>query len=321
MAVADTPKIAVIVLSYNNLQDTLACLASLERLEYPAFDVIVVDNASDAGVVDAIRAQYPAAGVLALAKNAGFSEGMNEGIRWAAQSDAEYFLLLNNDITVTPGFLSQLAAFSQSKKMAGIVGPAVLCQGAPNMLYALGGFIRWQTARTFNRASFEDANRYSHLTQPEQVDFVPGCAMLVSRRFIERCGLLDPDYFFNYEDVEWAVRSQRHGFTSWIVPSATVFHKGAACLGAASPANTYYMTRNCLRLFSGNTPRPRRYLITGRILLRTARTLAAWAIRPAYRDPMFRLRSKANVLAVRDFLAGRFGCMGSDVMRHCGVGR
>ena len=145
--------------------------------------------------------------------------------------------------------------------------------------------------------------------------------MLVRAEFLDAAGLLDPDYFFNYEEVAWAVRGRRAGFTSWCVPEARMWHKISASLGSASPANTYYMTRNALRFFWSNAAGGARIEAVARILWRTARTVGAWTLKPAYRSPVYRRRALANLLAIRDFLRGRYGPMGHGVARVCRLAR
>jgi GT2 family glycosyltransferase len=149
------------------------------------------------------------------------------------------------------------------------------------------------------------------------VDFIVGCGVLVSRRLIEVVGVLDAQYYLNYEDVEWGIRARHYGFKVLYVPQAIMWHKVSATLGQASPANTYYMTRNALLFFWENTPLHLRWLPVSRIIIRTLRTITAWRFKPQYANESFVRKRKANILALRDFFLGRFDKMGSDVIQVC----
>src|SRR5690242_13465997 len=102
------PLISVVVLNWNGKIDTLECLESLARVDYPNFEVIVVDNGSADDSVAAIRQQFPDVMVLETGANLGYAGGNNVGIRKALEDQASYVLLLNNDTVVHPQLLTSL---------------------------------------------------------------------------------------------------------------------------------------------------------------------------------------------------------------------
>jgi len=108
------PLTYVIVVNWNGRDDTLECLASLGRVEYPLMRVLVVDNGSTDGSQDAIRREYPGVMLLETGSNLRFAGGNNAGIRYALANGAEQVALLNNDTTVDPGFLGSMTARMQS---------------------------------------------------------------------------------------------------------------------------------------------------------------------------------------------------------------
>lgn len=312
------PKVAVVVLNWNNLPDTLACLRSVAGLDYPNSYSIVVDNGSTDGLADQILAAFPTAEVLRLEANLGYAEGNNVGIRHALAAGADYVLILNNDTLVHPSMLAELVAVAEESPQMGMAGPTMYCVAPSDVLFAAGSFICWARGSLRHRGMFEPATRYAQLQQPEPVDFIVGCGLLVRRKVIEAVGGYNPAYYLNFEDVEWGVKAWRAGFEVWHVPKAVMWHKVSATLGRASPANTYYMTRNALLFFWRNAPAHLRWLAVSRILLRTLRTISAWTLKPQYRCQEAFLRKRdANLLALRDFFQGRFGKMGSDVMHVC----
>ena len=303
------PKVAVIVLNWNNAPDTLNCLESLHRQDYENFEIVVVDNGSTDDSVQAVNSVSYDLRLFELESNTGYSEGNNVGIRHALEQGADYVLIVNNDTVVSPSMLRKLVQFAESRPAAGLVGPMMYCLGKADTVFAAGSFIQWHKGLTWHRGMFEPAANYDNLSEPEPVDFISGCGILMKTSLIRRAGLLDPEYYLNFEDVEWAVRIRRLGAEVWLVPQARLWHRVSASLGQDSAINTYYLTRNALRFFGKYTPLHVRWFAVLNIVLRTLRTIAAWTFKPEYRGESFRKRRSANILALRDFLMGRKGQM------------
>lgn len=311
------PEVSIVILNWNNVPDTLTCLESVFRLQYDNFDVVVVDNGSTDGSADRIRAAYPAVNLIEIGDNLGYAEGNNVGIHWALAHGADYVFILNNDTVVATDSLSRLIWVAETDSAIGILGPTMYCVPTTNTLFALGSMIKWAKGSLVHRGMFQPLSVVRLPSVPEPVDFIIGCAVLIRRNCIETIGYFNPSYYLNFEDVEWGVLAQRNGYRVLHVPDAAIWHKVSATLGQASPANTYYMTRNSLSFFWRNAPKHLRLLAVSRILMRTCRTIAAWSIRREYRLETFRCKRDANLLAIRDFFLGRFGKMGSDVARIC----
>ena len=313
-----TPSVAVIVLNWNNAPDTLACLESLREVNYPSFHVIVVDNGSTDDSREQIAAAFPAVEILATEANLGYAEGNNAGLRRALQHPVKYLCVLNNDTIVAPDFLAALVDEAESAADIGMVGPKMYFAAPPNMVFAAGSMINWTTGELDQRGmgvvEKPDALLYDAATD---VDFIIGCGVLVRRQVIEEVGLFDPIYYLNFEDVEWCIRMRRAGYRVRYTPNATLWHKVSATLGQASPANTYYMTRNALIFFHAHAPGVWRWIAPLVIMARTLRTVAAWTLKPRYRDDYHRRKRAANLFALRDFALRRWGRMGEAVAQVC----
>src|SRR5262245_28699969 len=121
------PRVALIILCYNGLEDTLACLHSLERLEYSRdrLEVVIIDNASSDGTPDTIRREFPGVTLIETGANLGYAAGNNVGLRYAVEQDFDYVLLLNNDTEVAPNFLTLLIAAAETDPHIGVVGPTI----------------------------------------------------------------------------------------------------------------------------------------------------------------------------------------------------
>jgi GT2 family glycosyltransferase len=233
-----------VILNWNGRDDTLQCLSRVAELRYPNFHVTVVDNGSVDGSVDAVRAADPAGHVMVIAnkENLGYAGGNNIGVARALSRGADYVLILNNDTIVPPDMLTELVRVVAADRSIGIVGPKVLCEPEHHLLYSRGE----SQSLWFNRRRIATGQPDRETdAAPRDVDYVVGCALLVSRDFIERVGPLDEVFFAYYDEVDWCFRGRRMGYRIVCVPSAVVYHRGEASSGKGlNPITAYYRTRN-----------------------------------------------------------------------------
>lgn len=296
------PSVAVIVLNWNGLEDTSACLASLGRVDYPSFRVVVVDNGSTDGSPARLLERFPNVTLIELERNLGYAGGNNAGLRHAIEMGVDYALLLNNDTEVAPEFLRQLVETAEADPRVGMVGPTIYYYDHPDVIWSAGGAIDWRRGKTW-MVCLNEPDRGQCGTEPRIVDFVTGCAMLVRREVMERVGLLDERFFLYYEEVEWCTRARRAGFKVLHLPAAHVWHKIPLDARGDSPEVHYYMTRNRLLFLRLAGVGWRAWAHT--LLREYARTLLAWSLRPRWRDKAPQRR--AMVEAILDAGRARWG--------------
>jgi GT2 family glycosyltransferase len=213
----------IIVVKWNGQADTLACLASLARIDYPAAHVVVVDNGSTDDSVAVIRAAFPAMTVLEIGHNLGYVGGNNAGLEYARQQQADYALLLNNNTEVAPDFLTRLVEGAEAAAV-GAASPAIYYHALPESFWSMGGPMDWQRGdTTMLGEGQQDTGQFGG--QPFAVDFVTGCALLIKIAVVDRIGPLDARFFAYYEDVEWCVRVGRAGDKVAVIPAAKIWHK------------------------------------------------------------------------------------------------
>ncbi len=296
------PRVAIIVLTYNGVEDTLACLASLARLDYPRerLGVIVVDNGSADGTPARVRAAFPEATVIENGANLGFAAGNNVGLRHALAHGYDYALLLNNDTEAAPDFLRLLVAEAEADPRVGAAGPMIYYHADPTLIWSAGGRIDWRRGLSAMDGTGErDRGQYA---APRQVDFVTGCALLIRRAALERAGLLDERFFMYYEETEWSVRVARAGFRIVHVPAAKLWHKIPLDARFDKEYLAYYMTRNRLLFLRATGASLRTWLDA--LVLQDLRTYASLCLRPRWRTRRGRVGMR---LAWIDFWRGRFG--------------
>jgi GT2 family glycosyltransferase len=264
MDIVDSPSVAIIILNWNNWQDTVQCLESLSQIDYPNYQIVVVDNGSTDDSVLQLKQRFNAISLLESEKNLGFSGGVNFGIEQMKTSDL--ILLLNNDTLVEKDFLTGLVRKITSNDTIGLVGGKIYYYEAAecdafirqladvqsikglhsnrNKIWSAGGGISKLTKRTFHFG--ENKNDRGQYDQEREVDFLSGCCLLVKRDVIEKIGLLDPDYFMYYEDVDFCLRAKEQGYKILYVPGSIIWHK------VRQPASKrfvdYYRMKNHLLL-------------------------------------------------------------------------
>jgi len=240
------PKVGIIITSWNNKEDTLECLRSVYRIEYPDIMVVVVDNGSTDGAADAISAEFPLVVLIRSAANMGFCAANNMGIQRAAADGVEYFLALNNDTVVVPGIVRKLRSVLEKNPDIGAVSPLIAYYDDPGRLQFNAVTIDWANGGMFGK--YRDKRAIQDGTIKDS-DFVTWCAIMFSRHVLDKVGLLDERYFAYYEDVDWSIRCRRAGFSVKILTAILVLHKVSRASGGEYAASVYYyLYRN--RLFS-----------------------------------------------------------------------
>jgi len=219
-----SPKVSIVLVNWNNLEDTVECIDSLVRCTYPAHDVTVVDNGSDGDDAMQLRERFgEAIRLIESTTNVGFAGGSNLGIRDALDRGADYVLLLNNDTVAGPEFLDELVASVGGDPGIGIAGGKILCYEFPQLIWSAGGNIDYRRGSTPVRGSGEvDDARFD---REAEVDWICSCFMLVSREVWESVGLLDERFFFGWEDVDLCVRAAKGGHRVVYAPRSVVWHK------------------------------------------------------------------------------------------------
>ena len=209
------------------LGDTLAALVASA---YSELRVWVVDNASRDGSLEEVPSQVR---TLRLARNGGYAAAINAAVREASKDSSRprYYLLINNDVVVTPDLVWRLVEFAEGKG-PGIFGPAILRQADPSRLDAAWGRLSWShvLARYYGKGA-QDGLRWR---RTRRVELLLGCLLLVHADVFDAIGPLDERFFMYHEEVDFLYRASRGGFPSYYCPfrpgsaSGRPFHPGPA---------------------------------------------------------------------------------------------
>ena len=223
------PSLAIVIVSYNARADLERCLESLAQAP-PATPhrIVVVDNASSDGSLDAVRARWPQVQTIAAGANLGFSRANNVGIR-ATSSDL--VLLLNGDTIVPAGAIDALIDDLLADESVAVVGPRLVdAGGRPELSFGrmIGPWNElWQKVlgglydRRFGPAERLVWRRTHRAHEPE---WVSGACLLARRADLEAVGLLDERYFLYTEDVDLCASIRARGRRIRFTPAAEVVH-------------------------------------------------------------------------------------------------
>jgi GT2 family glycosyltransferase len=293
------PKVTIILVNLNGYEDTRDCLESLERMCYPNFDVIVVDNGSSDDSSARLRRKFPNIKLFASKENLGISWGRNLGFEHALDNGADYILLLDNDTVVDPSFLTHLVQVGESDPGSGILGPKIFYAAEPKRIWYAGGVVKYGRGSCdhIGKDQLDQDGKFSRI---EDTGFISGCASLVKSTVVREIGLLDEKLFIYWEDNDFCMRARNAGYRCVFVPTARVWHKVSRTCGRESAFTLYLATRNQLAWVAKHVPFP--YKPT---------TLAFTVARKLVKMTLLSFKSRDSAAAIWegiwDFLFGVYG--------------
>ncbi len=293
MSDQDAAELAIVIVSYNTCEMTLACLASVYAQTQTPFEVVVVDNASTDGSAEAIAREFPQVTLVAETVNHGFAPAHDIAVPLIS---APWLLLLNPDTVVLDGALDKLLDFAKRTPDAGIWGGrTVFADGTLNASSCWGRMTLWSTfCRTSGLSGLfpasplmnsEAMGRWPRDTERD-VDIVTGCLFLLKRATWDRLGGFDPAFVMYGEEVDLCMRAKAAGMQPRVTPDAVIVHYGAAS-DTVRPDKMVRLLRAKVELIKRHFPAHSRWL--GRQLFRL------WPL------------SRAVALGVAGRLTGRAG--------------
>lgn len=239
-------RLLAVIVNYRTPDLALAAARGLVRALEPFPDgrIVLLDNASDDGSLEALRrgvagAGWPRIEVRGSPRNGGFGYGVNRVVRPAlAEPDPpDAFYLLNPDAVPAPDAVQALVGFLREHPQAGIAGSA-LCgtDGAPHASAFRFPSLASELERTVRLGALSRLLAHRRVPMdrasvPRPVDWVSGASMLVRREVFERIGLFDEEYFLYFEEMDLCRRAREAAFEVWSVPGSRVTHALAASTG------------------------------------------------------------------------------------------
>jgi len=272
-------KTAVVILNWNTKDYLERFLPGLlDSVREADAEVIVADSASTDGSMEMMQERFPQVRRIVLDSNYGFTGGYNRAL---AQVEAEYFVLINSDIEVTPGWLAPLTEWMDSHPDCGACAPKLLSwyeRGRFEYAGAAGGRIdRWGYPFCRGRIMSRVADDRGQYDTPADVFWATGACLMTRSSLWRDLGGLDDRFFAHMEEIDYCWRLRLRGCRVCCVPQSVVYHLGGGTLPQSSPwklklnfrNNILLLENNLARTFAAGGEKPAK-------AVRHARRLIAW---------------------------------------------
>ncbi|MFK4341547.1 MULTISPECIES: glycosyltransferase family 2 protein [unclassified Paenibacillus] len=245
---------SIIIPTYNGLHLLKPCIEAIRThtTDVP-YEIIVADNASNDGTDDFCEAERLIS--IRLPENRGFPAACNQGLRLAS---GDQLLILNNDVTVTPGWLSNMLVALRSESTVGLVGPVTNHASGIQQIDGLAGDLD-------SCLQFAEQNNASNPSRWQEVKRLVGFCLMFRRELMERIGLLDERFNpGHYEDDDYCLRARVHGYKLLMCSDCFVYHQGSASFSRSESAWVEELIERNYRLFMDKwNIDPRAFIETG----------------------------------------------------------
>ncbi len=246
------PKVAVVILNYNTRELLEKYLPSVLDTSYANTEIWVVDNASPDDSFEFVQRTYPQIKLLRSEENRGYAGGYNWALK---QIEADFYVLLNSDVEVTPLWLDPLVKLANDESI-GAIQPKILDLKQRNKFEyagAAGGYLdKWGYAfcrgRIFDELE-EDKGQYN---DTKQVFWATGACLFVRADAYHKLNGLDDDFFAHMEEIDLCWRMQLHGYKVYVQPESEVYHLGGGTLSEGSTRKYFLNFRNNLIMLVKN---------------------------------------------------------------------
>lgn len=249
------PTIAIVILNWNGRPYLEKFLPSVLASTYPAKEIIIADNGSTDDSVSFLRERFPQVRLIILDRNYGFAQGYNEALR---QVQSDYYVLLNSDVEVEPGWIEPIAELMETNRAIGACQPKIMMWADRQQFEYAGAAGGWldclgypfARGRVFDVCE-QDRGQYD---QPEPIFWASGAAMFVRAELYHRLGGLDGFFFAHQEEIDFCWRLQLAGSLVYCCPSSRVYHVGGGTLPKGDARKVFLNFRNNMIMLAKNLP-------------------------------------------------------------------
>ncbi len=292
------PHVSIIILNWNNWKDTIECLESIYQINYPYYNVVLVDNNSTDGSIEKIKEYCEGALKVEstffengkVKKPIKIMENIHEDLCWGFSTNPKGY---NRDLILIKN--SENLGFAEGNNVGihyalehlksdylmllnndtvvdtDFLNELILFSEKNNEIGISGPsvfyyddphtltYIGGHVDVCHGKITYPYLNETIKSETPEEMDYISGCSLLIKRDVIKDIGLLDPDYFLYYEDTDWCLRAKNAGYNLFYVPKARIWHKVSASMENSS-TSFYYGTRNQFLLMKKNCKKGIKFL-------------------------------------------------------------
>lgn len=250
-----SPKATVVILNWNGKKYLEQFLPSLLATTYTNFEIIIADNGSTDDSVAFLHANHPGIRLIIFPENYGFAKGYNEALK---QMQSDYYVLLNSDVEVQPGWLTAMISLLESDKSIAACQSKLLAWHDKKMFEYAGGAGGWldkygypfAKGRIFDKSE-EDTGQYD-IAEP--VFWASGASMCIRSSVFHEMKGFDEYFFAHQEEIDLCWRIQLAGYTVYSCPASVVYHVGGGTLPKGNSLKTFLNFRNNRIMLSKNLP-------------------------------------------------------------------
>lgn len=235
-------KVCIVILNYNNCEDTIECVQSLRSaINSEKYKIVIVDNASTNGSVSKLNNILSPIEIIVSSENRGYAHGNNIGIKYAEQAGYEYICILNNDTIIDVDFIETCKNELKNNSQAAFVSPALVEYKDNNLIQSTGGdiFINKGIVTLKNHG----ARRVELLPKIES-DYIGGACIMFRTSILKSVGYIPENYFLFFEETEWCYKAQKIGYKNICLTDSYIYHKGSVSIKSVSGLQEYLMARN-----------------------------------------------------------------------------
>ena len=239
--------LAIVICNWNKKDDVLRCLDSVFSSIPSSTQVIVVDNASTDGSVEALEAydKHPFK-LIKNNDNLGSSGGFNTGLKEALSGKCKYVHLLDNDVVVNEDTFYNAYKLLENDPDVGAVGSKLYQFDQPQKLQEMGAFVDWEECQI--KPQYAGVRDTPSIPDLVDSDYVPACSVMIRTELVRKIGLLDESFFLYWDDIEWFHRLRQTGYKVVCYGKSKAWHKMGVKI-KKNTAGTYYFQRNRIRFF------------------------------------------------------------------------
>ncbi len=223
------PLVYIIVLNWNGKELTLDCLGSLVKIQYDNYKILVVDNGSTDGSVEAITMKFPTIEIFKNGSNIGYAAGNNAGFEFIKNRNAEYIIFLNNDTIVDENFVEPLVKPLLNSTNIDQTVPKIFYANDVDRIWYTGGVVNFWLGQIYHIGIRKiDNSKYS---VAKYTDYATGCCFCMRYKDFEEIGGFDESFPMYGEDVDLSLRIRSYGKEILFVPDSKIWHKVSASVG------------------------------------------------------------------------------------------
>lgn len=248
------PSVAIVILNWNGKKFLEKFLPSVAASAYPNKKIIVADNASTDDSIAFLEQTYPQVKLIRNNSNEGFAKGYNTALK---QVEADYYVLLNSDVEVTPGWIGPVIELMESDRAIAACQPKILAYDRKNMFEYAGACGGWldefgypfSRGRVFDTCE-ADNGQYDTV---QQCFWASGAAFFVRPSVYHEMKGFDEFFFAHQEEIDLCWRMQLSGYKVFVQPASVVYHLGGGTLPRGNSRKTFLNFRNNLIMVAKNS--------------------------------------------------------------------